>query len=248
MVAGQPSNKRVDKAGRRLRRSLTGRTTGLDPEVLEEDKHVVNAFRSSHRQPMNAASMGLRSFVRTAKCREPSISQRLKRWESLSTKLVAQPTLALSRMQDIAGCRAVLADLDEIRRVQQRIEKNRPVLSVVDYISHPKASGYRGVHVVVEYGGTGGKYPPRPVEIQLRTKWMHEWAITVEQMTALLAPVESGPVDLKRGIGLQEALDLLSVISEVMAARELAVEAGSDTLKRLEAARAAYVAYLRRKA
>ncbi|QQM67959.1 hypothetical protein [Actinomyces weissii] len=67
-------------------------------------------------------------------------------------------------------------------------------------------------------------------------------------MTALLAPVESGPVDLKRGIGPQEALDLLSVISEVMAARELAVEAGSDTLKRLESARAAYVAYLGRKA
>ena len=57
--------------------------------------------------------------------------------------------MQLSSMQDVGGCRAVLASIAEVRRIQRRLSKNRPPLRVSDYIAEPRESGYRGVHVVV---------------------------------------------------------------------------------------------------
>lgn len=243
--ASLPSPSRVNKAGKRVRHWLEGRD--VDDQTLDADLLVIDAFRASHQRPMNAASMGLRSIVRTVGCVAPEVSQRLKRWDSLTSKLMSQRTLALSRMQDIAGCRAVLNDMDEVRRVWERLEKNRPVLAVSDYITSPKASGYRGVHVVVSYGSEHGKYPPRPVEIQLRTKVMHQWAISIEQMNALLAKAHPGVrFDLKRGVGPSEVLDVFSVTSEIMAAAEERRDVGADTLDRQRRAREAFDEYLRR--
>lgn len=76
-----------------------------------------------------------------------------------------------------------------------------------DYIATPRASGYRGVHVVVTYDH-------RCIEVQLRTQVMHEWAITVERLGGRLQ------VDLKSGTGPQPVLDLLGLISEAMALEE----------------------------
>ena len=66
--------------------------------------------------------------------------------------------------------------VDEVRRVEARIRKNRPPVSYSDYITTPRSSGYRGVHVIVEYDD-------RRIEIQLRTRIMHQWAITVERLS-----------------------------------------------------------------
>ena len=76
-----------------------------------------------------------------------------------------------------------------------------------DYIAEPRDSGYRGVHVIVEYDN-------RMIEVQLRTQVMHEWAITVERLSGRLGE------DLKGGRGPQPVLDLLEAISEAMAIEE----------------------------
>ena len=110
-------------------------------------------------------------------------------------------------MQDVGGCRAVLSSIDEIRRVERRLKKNRPPVRVSDYIAEPRDSGYRGVHVIVEYDN-------RMIEVQLRTQVMHEWAITVERLSGRLGE------DLKGGRGPQPVLDLLEAISEAMAIEE----------------------------
>lgn len=70
-------------------------------------------------------------------------------------------------MQDIGGCRAVLASIDEVRRVEARLRKSRPPVGYSDYVTTPRSSGYRGVHLVVVYDG-------RRIEVQLRTLVMHE--------------------------------------------------------------------------
>ncbi len=100
--------------------------------------------------------MGLRSVVQTEQCRV-EVSQRLKRITTILDKLSREPTMALGNMQDIGGCRAVLNSIDEVRRVEHRLKKkNRPPLGYDDYITKPRASGYRGVHVIVGYDtGTG---------------------------------------------------------------------------------------------
>ena len=69
--------------------------------------------------------------------------------------------MQLANMQDIGGCRSVLRSIDEVRRVQRRLVRNRPPIRVTNYIDEPRDSGYRGVHVIVEYDG-------RAIEVQLR--------------------------------------------------------------------------------
>jgi len=61
--------------------------------------------------------------------------------------------------------------------------------------------------VVVEYGS-------RKVEVQLRTRVMHEWAIAVETIGARLSD------DIKGGEGPQPVLAWLRAISEAMAVEE----------------------------
>lgn len=136
---------------------------------------VLVAYRASHAYPLVTANNGLRSMIRTEHC-QVEVSQRLKRVPTILEKLVREPTLPLSSMQDIGGCRAILNSVDEVRRVEQRIPRNRPPVGYSDYISTPRSSGYRGVHIVVDCAG-------RRIEIQLRTRVMHDWAITVERLS-----------------------------------------------------------------
>jgi ppGpp synthetase/RelA/SpoT-type nucleotidyltranferase len=174
--------------------------------------------------------MGLRSMVRSEQC-DVEVSQRLKRVPTILDKLLREPTMQLANMQDLGGCRAVLNSIGEVRRVQRRLVRNRPPLRVSDYIAEPRASGYRGVHVVVEYDG-------RAVEVQLRTQVMHEWAITVERVGGRLGE------DLKSGDGPRPVLDLLEGISEVMAVEEEGGVVGPDALDWLSSLRQSALPFL----
>lgn len=195
--------------------------------VSEDDHHasltILLAHRAAHRLPLTKATMGLRSAVKTEQC-EIEVSQRLKRVPTIIDKLVREPTMQLANMQDIGGCRAVLGSIDEVRRVQRRLSKNRPPVRVSDYIAEPRPSGYRGVHVIVRYDG-------RPVEVQLRTQVMHEWAITVERAGGRLGE------DLKSGYGPAPLLALLEAVSEVMAVEEEGGVVDRGALDRLTALR-----------
>lgn len=203
MVKPSLTISQVTKAGRTIRRGLRG-------DLVTEDEwskalDILFAFRAEHSTPLAKANMGLRSMVKTEGC-QVEVSQRLKRVPTIADKLLREPTLPLAKMQDIGGCRAVLASIDEVRRVEARLKRRRPVRGSSDYILTPRQSGYRGVHVVVEYDG-------RQIEVQLRTFVMHQWAITVERVTGRLG------VNLK-GDGDHAVQDLMRVISQAMAIEE----------------------------
>ncbi len=120
--------------------------------------------------------------------------------------------MALGNMQDIGGCRAVLTSIDEIRRVERRLKKNRPPIGYADYIGNPRTSGYRGVHVIVTYADELGEQ--RAIEVPLRTPTMHRWAIVVERLSGRLQQ------DLKSGVGPAPLLTWLAAISQAMAMEE----------------------------
>ncbi|MGP0108112.1 MAG: RelA/SpoT domain-containing protein [Acidimicrobiales bacterium] len=175
-------------------------------ERFDRAVETLLAYRAAHQYPLGKANMGLRSMVSTERC-EIEVSQRLKRTVTIVHKLSREPTMQLANMQDIGGCRAVLNSIDEVRRVERRLRKRRPVVRVSDYITNPRASGYRGVHVIVEYDG-------RMIEVQLRTRVMHEWAITVERLSGRMGE------DLKSSMGPHPVLALMEAISEAMAIEE----------------------------
>lgn len=197
------STSQVNKAGSRIRKFLRGDM--IDRGQVEHAFQVIDAFRAAHQYPLAKGNNGLRSMIQTEAC-QVEVSQRLKRFMTIIDKLEREPTLALSRMQDIGGCRAILGSVDEIRRVEARLRRRRPVAGYSDYITSPRASGYRGVHVVVEYDD-------RCIEIQLRTRLMHLWAITVERQSALVGE------NLKQD-GFHAVQQFMAAMSEAMALDE----------------------------
>lgn len=220
----------VNKAGKVLRGA--GRGDPVDQAAVDAALGVLLDFRAAHQVPLITASMGLRSRVNTAvKGGKPEVSQRLKRVPTILDKLQREPTLALSRLQDIGGCRAVLGSTAEIRRVQKRFDHKRPPTRVYDYIAEPRESGYRALHLIVEYDGF-------QIEVQLRTGAMHEWAITVERLGGQLGE------DLKAGKGPKPVLDLLEAASEAMALEERGEEVDSTLLEKIRRLREEATPYL----
>lgn len=197
---------RVNRAGKVIRRAIRGED-GVTGAEFHEAFDVLVRFRAAHQRPLTTANMGLRSIVKTVGCVAPEVSQRLKRVPTIIDKLRREPTLALANMQDLGGCRAVLESVDEVRRVQARLEHHGRVERVSDYIDKPRDSGYRGVHVIV-------RYHDRRIEVQLRTHVMHAWAVTVEALSGMIEK------DVKSGRGPVEVQQLMSAISRAMALEE----------------------------
>lgn len=148
-------------------------------------------------------------------------------------KLMREPTMALANMQDVGGCRAVLDTIDEVRRVQHRLSRRRGRLPkrMYDYIATPRESGYRGVHVIVQYDGCN-------IEIQLRTRVMHEWAIYVEQLSGRLQ------TDLKSARGPREVLEWLEAVSKAMSLEEEGMVVDTPLMERITSLREVAFEYL----
>ncbi|WP_111718746.1 RelA/SpoT domain-containing protein [Homoserinimonas sp. OAct 916] len=222
------TNSQVNKAASTLRRSIRGELT--DHDQLEHALHVIDAFRAAHQYPLAKANSGLRSMLQTEGC-PVEVSQRLKRFMTIVDKIVnREPTLALSKMQDIGGCRAILGTVEQIRRVESRLRKRRPVAGYSDYIASPRVSGYRGVHVVVQYDD-------RCIEIQLRTALMHLWAITVERQSANVGQ------NLKQD-GSHAVQKFMAVMSEAMALDEAGAPIHRALREKIQISRLAAEPYL----
>ena len=138
--------------------------------------------------------MGVRSFLATERL-PVLVAQRLKRRPRIIEKLARHPTMRLTSMQDIGGCRALVPDLASVDRLVDRVRQARwDVVSTDDYNRTPKPTGYRAVHLVIRRDLT-------PIEIQLRTPWQQDWARAVERLDArygLALKDGSGPEVLLR--------------------------------------------------
>ncbi len=107
--------------------------------------------------------------------------QRLKRVSSILHKLERLPKAQLSRLQDIGGCRVILSNYEKLRSLYTGLKKSKSISSKhKDYITYPKKDGYRGIHLIYNYGSKNIEYSGLKIEFQLRTKLQHAWATTVE--------------------------------------------------------------------
>ncbi len=152
----------------------------------EEDRAVIENFRGSHAYVLNTFQANIRAHSRGIAL---SVGQRLKRRRTMLDKLVREPTMPLSAMHDIAGCRIVFSNIEELLEVRKSMHASRwrhALTHDVDrynYIEMPKSSGYRGIHDVYQYNvnSIGGvDWNGLRVEIQYRTLPQHAWATAVE--------------------------------------------------------------------
>jgi hypothetical protein len=128
-----------------------------------------------------------------------TVAQRLKRLRSVESKLERFPTMTVTQIQDIGGCRGVVSSVRAVRRLQS-LFANYPGSSEVvdcdDYIAAPQSDGYRSVHLVYRYfNSSRPQYDKLLIEVQLRSQLQHVWATAVETVDTF----EHESLKLKRG-------------------------------------------------
>lgn len=209
------SRERVNAAGRTL-------VHGPGRAVEEMDAYlaahaVMSNWRASHQFPLNTFKINLRERAKGVD-EHAFVAQRLKRATSIIAKLRRFPNMRLTQMQDIGGCRAVLSSLAHVTLLCDAIKGSRikhRLVNEKDYISEPKADGYRGIHLVYRYASDRKEtYNNHSVEIQIRTNLQHAWATAVETVGTLLGQ------GLKADQGEQVWLDFFSRVSSAFAYRE----------------------------
>jgi ppGpp synthetase/RelA/SpoT-type nucleotidyltranferase len=141
------------------------------------------------------------------------VSQRLKRLPRIVRKLDRMSSTNLARLEDIGGCRAILADGPALTRVETRLRRNWGTSIVRDrnYIDSPKDIGYRAVHLVIERDD-------RRIEVQLRTRGQQEWAEAIEAIDARRG------LTMKDGEGPPELITYFGLAGRVIHAREYGLE------------------------
>jgi hypothetical protein len=162
----------------------------------------------------------LRRYVNSQRWRNAIISGRTKRLRSIIAKLEKQPTMALTTMQDIGGCRAVMHDVGTAECLAGSIRtelasklSSGGQIGEDNYISSPKSDGYRSIHFVVRYQPKDlsrkdiGK--PRRIEIQVRSLLQHRWATaleTVDLFTSQTLKTGGGDMRWRRFFALASSL------------------------------------------
>lgn len=175
------NRKKIDNAGHILTDEKSS------DEEFDDALVILNNWRSSHGYPMNTFQARLRQKAKMVDD-NALVVQRLKRVPSIIKKLVRDQTntMALSQMQDIAGCRAVMSDIDKVNELVEIYKKKSRGLKhkrirEKDYIKNPKNDGYRGVHLVYRYKSDKiDTYDGLLIEIQIRSKIQHAWATAIE--------------------------------------------------------------------
>ena len=164
----------------RAGRALVDAKASLDQRMAALD--IMSSWRAAHAYPMHALLMMLR---RKAIDIDPKaiVVQRHKRAPSIIDKLARFTQMELSRMQDIGGCRAIVATVRDVERLNTHIQQSatrHKLHREYDYVTEPKDTGYRGIHLTYKYNGEKAEYKDYFVEIQLRSKIQHAWATAVE--------------------------------------------------------------------
>ena len=185
-MAATLSKTQIDRLGDRLRQGLPS----------EADLRLLDDYRLSFGEAYDTVVRTIRDQLKLEPTGRPA-----KSTSSIVDKLNRE-TIRLNQVQDIAGCRIVVADVTEQEQVVKSLKDSLPRVSIVDRRVNP-SYGYRAVHVIAEISG-------KLVEIQVRTPLQHLWAELSEKFSDVVDPA------IKYGSGPDEIRRLLSTASRVV--------------------------------
>lgn len=227
------SKNEIRRVGKELKSRLPD-----DAEMMDRHAEVFRiayGWRNAHFFPMRMMRRELGSISK-AVCEDVLTAGRLKRMNSIRMKLRNSST-KFERMQDLGGCRAILSTPTSVQKLvdKYRSGNSRHQISrETDYISSPRASGYRSHHFVMRYKAKNeaeAQFDGLQIELQVRTKNQHAWATAVEAIGLITG------FDLKHENGDQRWVQFFDAMSAEMAEREgcPVVERWSDRSLRREA-------------
>ena len=185
------SKTQIDRLGDRLR----------EGSPSEADLRLLDEYRRSFGEVYETVVGIIRDQLKLEPTGRPA-----KSTSSLIEKLHRE-SIRLSQVQDIAGCRIVVADPADQERVVVSLRSLFPNASVVDRRIKP-SYGYRAVHIIPQIS-------EKLIEIQLRTLLQNVWAELSEKLSDV---VDSA---IKYGGGQEAIKEMLIVTSETVAEFEL---------------------------
>lgn len=207
------SRNKINLSGKAL---LAGPETGFP---FTDANLVVEDWRKLHMVPLKELIGEVTRVLSQAGVTAAFSSHRLKRMTSIVAKLRHNPGMGLGGLQDIGGARFVFEDFPSLLHAQKIMTAAKLEHFVVDrepydYVAKPKESGYRSIHFAYKYVSENADFDGLRVELQLRTRLQHDWAMAVE--TAEL--ISKSP--LKASIGDEHWLEFFRLCSAVFARKE----------------------------
>ena len=207
------SRDQINKAGKAL---LEGPEMGF----AYTDAHlIVDDWRRLHMTPLEELVRDVTRLLAQAGVTADFSSHRLKRMTSIVAKLRHNPGMGLGGLQDIGGARFVFHDIQTLLKAQEIVSRAEfphfvADREVYDYVQSPKTSGYRSIHFAYKYISDNPDYDGLRVELQIRTRLQHDWAMAVE--VAELISKSS----LKASLGDENWLAFFRLSSAVFARKE----------------------------
>ena len=207
------SNSKISKAGKTI-------LSSTDKEEYSKAVEVINDWRSLHLPALDELKSVIESLLLSKRIRIYSVSRRLKRFSSIQNKLDRNPESKLGTLQDVGGLRVVVPTMSVLNKALTIITENIPehfefTKEPVSYIDNPKKiSGYRSVHFVYKFHSDNKDIDGAKIELQLRTKLQHSWAMAVE--TAELITNSA----LKASQGEKEWMEFFKIVSSLFAIKE----------------------------
>lgn len=170
----------------------TGRIKGVDMETREDNgdgidswKEVTLTYNAALKMIETRMEILNEEFQHVHRYNPiEHIKSRIKTPESIVKKLKRdgyESTIENMKkyINDIAGIRIICSFTSDIYRIVKMIreQKDIEVIAVKDYITFPKASGYKSYHLIVTVPVyLSDRTVDRKVEIQIRTVAMDFWA------------------------------------------------------------------------
>lgn len=149
---------------------------------LEAVLDILSYWRFAHEAPLaKALEIVIQETLKVD--RSAIFAKRLKRYISIRNKLLRFEKMKLKNMQDIGGCRAIVANQKKLIQTVRALKK-RPEFKVSggfrykDYVENPKEDGYRSYHLIGQFKDNLGDY--KSIEVQIRTRLQHDWATVLE--------------------------------------------------------------------
>lgn len=166
------SNSDYKKLGDRIRADINN--------ISDTDYEMLQYLRTSYKKPLSTIFNCIEQLAHKvdSNC---VCTYRIKRIESIISKLIRFPEMQVNRAEDIAGCRCILTSENKVYELLNLIQKKEKSLpfeikgKINDYISNPKESGYRSLHINVTL-----REDNKRIEIQIRCLEHHNWATLVE--------------------------------------------------------------------
>ena len=123
--------------------------------------------------------------------------------------------IALEKINDLIGVRAICSYVDDIYRVADLLENQKDIriVKVKDYIKQPKKSGYQSLHMILDVAIAFQQETQWiRVELQLRTAAMDYWANLDHQLRYKRGKKETDMIDEE----LQQCAEVITQLDQKM--------------------------------